>query len=75
LGDVNLFKALGLLPASEPAIGRLQELATDGWCRQSAELPGLVELEKAACPHKYGKDRFFERLLCLADCYRVVCTV
>ncbi|MFM7864092.1 MAG: hypothetical protein ACKPHU_07755, partial [Planctomycetaceae bacterium] len=49
-GAVNLFKAWGFLPSSEPAIGRSQELATDGWCRRTAELPWLVELEKAACP-------------------------
>jgi hypothetical protein len=40
----------------KPAIGRSQELATDGWCRRKAELPLLVELEKSACPHKYRMD-------------------
>ncbi|MFM8724380.1 MAG: hypothetical protein ACKON9_04560, partial [Planctomycetaceae bacterium] len=55
-GDVNLFKAWGFLPSSEPAIGRSQDLATDGWCRRTAELPLVVELEKATCPHKCRMD-------------------
>jgi len=46
----------GFLPSSEPAIGRSQELATVGWCRRTAELPLLVELERAACPQKSRKD-------------------
>jgi hypothetical protein len=54
-----LFKMPGFLPSSEPAIGRSQELATDGWCRRTAELPLLVELERAACPQKSRKDQYF----------------
>jgi len=49
----------GFLPSSEPAIGRSQELATVGWCRRTAELPLLVELERAACPQKSRKDQMF----------------
>jgi len=48
----------GFLPSSEPAIGRSQELATNGWCRRTAELPLLVELDRAACPQKSRKDQF-----------------
>jgi hypothetical protein len=59
LDQMNLFKMSGFLPSSEPAIGRSQELATVGWWRRTAELPLLVELERAACPQKSRKDRFF----------------
>ena len=59
LDQMNLFKMSGFLPSSEPAIGRSQELATDDWCRRTAELPLLVELESAACPQKSRKDHFF----------------
>ena len=57
LDQMNLFKMSGFLPSSEPAIGRSQELATVGWCRRTAELPLLVELERAACPQKSRKNR------------------
>ncbi len=33
------------LPSSEPAIGRSSELSNDGWCRRTADLLLLVELE------------------------------
>jgi len=56
LDQVNLCKMSGFLPSSEPAIGRSQELATDGWCGRTAELPLLVELERAVCQQKCGKD-------------------
>ena len=57
----------GFLPSSEPAIGRSQELATDGWCRRTAELPLLVELERAACPQKSRKDPFFASFVVRLD--------
>ena len=59
IDQMHLFKMPGFLPSSEPAIGRSQELATDGWCRRTAELPLLVELERAACPQKSRKDQKF----------------
>jgi len=58
IDQMHLFKMPGFLPSSEPAIGRSQELATDGWCRRTAELPLLVELERAACPQKSRKNPF-----------------
>ena len=61
LDQVHLFKMSGFLPSSEPAIGRSQELATVGWCRRTAELPLLVELERAACPQKSRKNPFCAR--------------
>ena len=56
IDQMHLFKMPGFLPSSEPAIGRSQELATDGWGRRTAELPSLVELERAACPQKSRKN-------------------
>ena len=58
---MNLFKISGFLTSSEPAIGRSQELAADGWCRRTAELPLLVELERAACPQKSRKTHILGR--------------
>ncbi|MFN5313618.1 MAG: hypothetical protein ACK5FF_04105, partial [Planctomyces sp.] len=58
LDQMNLFKMSGFLPSLEPAIGRSQELATNGWCRRTAELPLLVELDRAACPQKSRKNPF-----------------
>lgn len=56
LDQVNLCKMSGFLPSSESAIGRSQGLATDGWCGRTAELTLLVELERAVCQQKCGKD-------------------
>ena len=61
LDQMNLFKMSGFLPSSEPAIGRSQELATVGWCRRTAELPLLVESERAAYPQGSRKDFFLWR--------------
>ena len=51
-----LFKTLGFLPSSEPAIGRSQEQATDGWRRRKAELPLLVVPEEGGYPQESRMD-------------------